>query len=90
MGAGEDPLAPWVSEVAERPALTAACLLVRLDAFREVGGFSSDYDYGIEDVDLCLKLRAAGGRLVYDGRAALWHHELATRAADQARSQGHG
>ena len=85
MGAGDDALAPSAAEVAERPALTAACLLVRLDAFREVGGFSSDYNYGTEDVDLCLKLRAAGGRLVYDGRAALWHHESATRAADQVR-----
>ena len=85
MGAGEDALVPWAAEVADRPALTAACLLVRLDAFRAVGGFSSEYDYGTEDVDLCLKLRAAGGRLVYDGRAALWHHESATRAADQVR-----
>ena len=85
MGAGEDALVPWAAEVEDRPALTAACLLVRLDAFRQVGGFSSDYDYGTEDVDLCLKLRAAGGRLVYDGRAALWHHESATRAADRAR-----
>ena len=25
----------------------------------------------------------AGGRLIYDGRAALWHHESATRAADR-------
>ena len=49
-----------------------------------VGGFGSAYDYGLEDVDLCLNLRAAGGRLVYDGRAALWHHELATRTADPA------
>ena len=54
-------------------------------AFDDVGGFAAGYDYGLEDVDLCLKLRAAGGRLVYDGRAALWHHESATRAADAAR-----
>ncbi len=84
IGAGDDALAPWAAEVQDRPALTAACLLVRLEAFREVGGFSPEYDYGTEDVDLCLKLRAAGGRLVYDGRAALWHHESATRAADRA------
>ena len=84
IGAGGDAIAPWAAQVHERPALTAACLLVRLNAFRQVGGFSSGYDYGAEDVDLCLKLRAAGGRLVYDGRAALWHHELATRAADRA------
>ncbi len=85
MGAGEDALAPWAARVEDRPALTAACMLVRLDAFRQVGGFSSDYNYGTEDVDLCLKLRAAGGRLVYDGRAVLWHHESATRATDRAR-----
>jgi GT2 family glycosyltransferase len=85
IGAGDDALAPWAAEVEDRPALTAACLLVRVDAFRGVGGFSPEYDYGTEDVDLCLKLRAAGGRLVYDGRAVLWHHESATRAADRAR-----
>ena len=49
---------------------------------RPVDGFTPDYDYGLEDIDLCLRLREAGGRLVYDGRAALWHHESATRAAD--------
>lgn len=85
MGAGDDALAPLASQVVDRPALTAACLLVRLESFREVGGFSPEYDYGIEDVDLCLKLRAAGGRLVYDGRAALWHHESATRVTDLHR-----
>jgi GT2 family glycosyltransferase/glycosyltransferase involved in cell wall biosynthesis len=85
MGAGDDATAPWATKVEDRPALTAACLLVRLDAFRNVGGLSPEYDYGIEDVDLCLKLRAAGGQLVYDGRAVLWHHESATRAGDRAQ-----
>ena len=47
-------------------------------------GIGSAYDYGLEDVDLCLNLRAAGGHLIYDGRAALWHHESATRTADPA------
>jgi GT2 family glycosyltransferase len=85
IGAGDNAVAAWAGQVEERPALTAACLLVRRHAFLEVGGFSPEYNYGFEDVDLCLKLRAAGGRLVYDGRAALWHHESATRVADMAR-----
>src|SRR5204862_6864781 len=78
MGAGADALSDEAFGVVDRPALTAACLLVRREAFEAVGGFSPAYDYGIEDVDLCLKLRDAGGRLVYDGRAALWHHESGT------------
>ena len=77
--AGEDAASDWAAAVRDAPALTAACLLVRRTAFEAVGGFSDGYDYGHEDVDLCLMLRERGGRLVYDGRAALWHHESATR-----------
>ena len=85
LGAGGDPRAAGMTDVRAVPALTAACLLVRRDAFEAVGGFDIGYEYGLEDVDLCLKLQAAGGRLVFDGRAALWHHESASRkAADPA------
>jgi GT2 family glycosyltransferase/spore maturation protein CgeB len=78
-GRGDDPLDEAVRAVRDVPAATAACLLVRRDRFESVGGFDEDYNYGMEDVDLCLKLRAAGGSIVYDGRAVLWHHESATQ-----------
>jgi GT2 family glycosyltransferase/spore maturation protein CgeB len=83
IGAGESPIGPEAASVVRRPALTAACLLIRRAAFEAIGGFSLDYEYGLEDVDLCLRLQAAGMTLTYDGRAALWHHESATRAADR-------
>ena len=82
IGAGGDPDGAVAAAVREVPALTAACLLVRRDAFEAVGGFDGGYLYGQEDVDLALRLRAAGWRLVYDGRAVLWHHESATRVLD--------
>lgn len=41
-----------------------ACQLVRRAAFEEVGGFDESYFYGPEDVDLCVRLRAAGWRVV--------------------------
>ena len=85
IGAGESPIGPAAAAVIDRPALTAACLLIRREAFDAVGGFSHDYDYGLEDTDLCLRLGLAGKRLTYDGRAALWHYESATRAADRQR-----
>jgi GT2 family glycosyltransferase len=84
MGPGSDPMSPAARAVEDRVALTAACLLVDRRAYDAVGGLSPDYDYGLEDVDLCLRLGAAGGRLVYDGMAALWHHESATRMAARA------
>ena len=83
IGAGESPTGPAAAAVIDRPALTAACLLIRREAFDAIGGFSHDYEYGLEDADLCLRLTAAQKRLTYDGRAALWHYESATRAADR-------
>ncbi|MEO8229229.1 MAG: glycosyltransferase [Chloroflexota bacterium] len=79
MGAGGDALDDWASAVREVPALSAACLLVRRADLEAVGGFTPGYQYGQEDIDLCLKLRSRGDRFVYDGRAAFWHHESATR-----------
>lgn len=55
--------------------LTAACLLVRADAFRQVGGFDEGYWNGYEDVDLCFKLREQGWQLAYQPASVVIHHE---------------
>ena len=79
LGAGEDPTGPAATAVVERPAVTAACMLIPRATYDAVGGLTSGYRYGTEDVDLCLKLRRGGGRVVYDGQAVLWHHEYGTQ-----------
>jgi len=56
-------------------ALTAACLMVRSDAFFQVVGFDEAYWNGNEDVDLCLKLGEAGWRLVYRPESVVVHYE---------------
>lgn len=40
----------------------------------QVGGFDPDYIHSCEDVDLCLRLRATGGRLRYVARSWVKHH----------------
>lgn len=66
----------------EMSALSGACLLVRKDVFRDVGGFDEEnLPVSFNDVDLALRLRAAGWRLVFEPRAVLIHHETSTRAA---------
>jgi len=62
-------------------ASTAACMLVRRDAFESVGGFTTGFLWGWEDVDLGLKLASAGEGLVCSGRSVLFHHESSTRSA---------
>ena len=63
----------------EADCVTAACMAVRADAFVAVGGFDEGYVNGLEDVDLCLKLRVAGHGIVYRGDVTVIHHEGASR-----------
>ncbi len=50
-----------------------ACQLVRRDVFEHLGGFDERYFYGPEDVDLCLRAKADGRRVVQVGRACCHH-----------------
>jgi hypothetical protein len=52
---------------------TAACLVVRRKAFEAAGGFDESYFLYFEDVDFCVRLRAAGFRVRYDPRVRLLH-----------------
>jgi GT2 family glycosyltransferase/glycosyltransferase involved in cell wall biosynthesis len=62
----------------ELRAVTGACLLVRRSAFEAAGGFDEGYRNGFEDVDLCLRVREAGGRVIYQPRSELIHLEEQT------------
>ncbi|MCP4965858.1 MAG: glycosyltransferase [bacterium] len=79
LGGGEDPSLSELTESCDIPAVTAACLLARMETLLEVGAFNENYVYGSEDVDLCLKMRAMGKTIRLCGHAALYHHEFGTQ-----------
>jgi GT2 family glycosyltransferase len=58
--------------------VTAACMLVRRDVFLNVGGFDEELAIAYNDVDLCLRLREAGWRIVWTPSAELYHRESAS------------
>jgi glycosyltransferase involved in cell wall biosynthesis len=60
-------------------AVTAACLLMRRDVFNRINGFDEALSVAFNDVDLCLRIRQAGFRVVYEPGAELYHHESASR-----------
>jgi len=66
-------LARGVALLAGRTWYTAACVLVRAAAYREVGGFDADFFMYFEDVDLCVRLEAAGWRLAQEPTAVATH-----------------
>lgn len=56
-------------------AVTGACVLVRTDDYHAVGGFDPEFPLNYNDIDMCLKLRQKGKRIVYQPHAKLYHFE---------------
>jgi GT2 family glycosyltransferase len=67
--------------------LSAACLLARKDAVREIGGFDEKFFLYFEDIDLCRRLAARGGRLLFEPRAEVLHVGGATTSGQARRSR---
>jgi GT2 family glycosyltransferase len=65
----------------EVSCVTAACMLVRREAFMDVGGFDEALTVAYNDVDLCLRLRQAGWRIVWTPSARLCHKESVSTGA---------
>ena len=63
----------------EVSAVTGACLMIRKSLFREVGGFNPHFFTAYQDVDLCLRLRGRGLRIISTPRVVLLHHESISR-----------
>ncbi len=64
-------------------AVTAACLLVRREAWDQVDGMDGvNLPIAFNDVDFCLRLREAGWEIVWSPYAEMYHHESTTRGAD--------
>jgi O-antigen biosynthesis protein len=64
-------------------AVTAACLVIRREVYEQVGGLEADkLKVAFNDVDFCLKVRAAGYRNLWTPYAELYHHESASRGKE--------
>jgi GT2 family glycosyltransferase len=62
-------------------AVTAACLMIEASKFASVGGFdAAEFAVDFNDVDLCLRLNAAGYRTILVPEAVLYHREAASRS----------
>lgn len=56
-------------------AVTAACMLIKKNAYDQVEGFDEKFSVTYNDVDLCLRLLDKGYRNVYLPNVSLIHHE---------------
>lgn len=63
-------------------AVTAACMMMRRDVFEAVGGFTEELAVAFNDVDLCLKARRQGYRIVYEPAVEAYHYESKSRGQE--------
>jgi glycosyltransferase involved in cell wall biosynthesis len=82
-----DRLSPGYSghlQLAHRmSAVTAACMVVRREAWEQVHGFDEqNLPIAFNDVDLCLRLRETGWSVVWTPYAELFHRESVSRGPD--------
>jgi GT2 family glycosyltransferase len=59
----------------ECEAYIACGIAIRRDVFEAVGGFDENYFQGYEDIDLCLKVRERGLRIMYCPESVIQHIE---------------
>ena len=66
--------------VQDLSAVTGACLLVRKSVYEQLGGLDEQaFKVSYNDIDLCLKIRAAGLRVVFTPFALLMHEGSASQ-----------
>jgi radical SAM superfamily enzyme YgiQ (UPF0313 family)/GT2 family glycosyltransferase/cytochrome c-type biogenesis protein CcmH/NrfG/predicted O-methyltransferase YrrM len=78
-GRHDDPSKPQYNILCEVDYICGACLMVRTDLFKKLGGFNSIYGMAYyEDTDLCFSVRQAGYKVVYCPESCVIHHESVT------------
>jgi GT2 family glycosyltransferase len=58
--------------------VTAACMTVRREAFDAAGGFDEALAIAFNDVDLCIRVRQKGWRIIWTPAVEMYHHESAS------------
>ena len=76
-GDGETDCGQYDS-VVEADAVTGAAMAIRRDTLDDIGLLDEDYFLYFEDIDFCLRARAAGYVVVYLPRAVAHHHVSAS------------
>lgn len=85
-GSSKGAFQPEFNYMREVDYCSAACLLVRADLFRQVGGLDTRYVPAYyEDPDLCFQLKSLGYKVVYQPEAVVFHHHVGSRPYSKAK-----
>ncbi len=68
-------------------AVSAACMAMRRAVWEEVGGLDERFPVAYHDLDLCLKVREAGYRVLWSADAVAQHLETQSRLRSDAEKR---
>lgn len=71
---------PTPQGVIAAPTVSGACFAIRRADFLALGGFDEGYFLHVEDIDLCWRVRQAGGEVVFQPAARVVHVGHTSRA----------
>jgi GT2 family glycosyltransferase len=76
--AGDKRSTLTLPDLADVDAVSGCAMLIRREVFETVGLFAEEYFYGFEDLEFCLRAKAAGFRIVCAGSALVEHEGAAS------------
>lgn len=85
VGSGEEDVPERFAHEEIVPAICGAALWARRSALDEIGWFPDYYTVYYEDVDLCLRLRSRGGKLVFCPSSRVNHYHAGTNRENSPR-----
>ncbi|MET0359718.1 MAG: glycosyltransferase [Pararhizobium sp.] len=71
----------WALTHREWSMITGAVVATRRAIMEQINGFDERFALEFNDIDLCLRMRAAGARIVYTPHARMTHAEKASRGS---------
>ncbi len=74
----------------EAEHLPGCNLAIRKDSLEKINGFDPVFTTAGDDVDVCWRLREAGGVLLFAPGAMVWHHRRGTVRAYLRQQRGYG
>ncbi|MEM1088014.1 MAG: glycosyltransferase family 2 protein, partial [Pseudomonadota bacterium] len=82
-----EPINPIAMDV-----ISGALFLISKQSFEQLEGFDEGYFLHVEDVDLCMRCRQAGGSVIYQPRAGALHYgatsNVPTRTIARHKARG--
>ncbi len=77
---------PVVNREREFQAVSGGCFMMRKELFMDIGGFNEILDT-MEDIDICLRVKAQGKRIVYTPEVVLYSYGYGYQGQNESGKQ---